>query len=203
MCWRYTMTQQLSLVFSSPVSPIYSSLPFSQMPTYMSLKLWHVNAGVSSICNRDQIRSTNYFYGSLRRRFSRNSFKKALAVMEVHWWHFYDLTTRRRWPDTNFHSSIKFPCDYSRKKVNYLDVQVIVREGKLITDLYVKPTDSHQYLDPSSCHPYHCTKSISYIQALRVNWICSENVSLDLRHNKLEEWLIKRNYNSRVVRKTL
>ena len=146
MCWRYTMTQHLSLVFSSPVSPIYSSLPFSQMPTYMSLKLWHVNAGVSSICNRDQIRSTNYFYGSLRRRFSRNSFKKALAVMEVHWWHFYDLTTRRRWPDT---------------------------------------------------------KSISYIQALRVNWICSENVSLDLRHNKIEEWLIKRNYNSRVVRKTL
>ena len=101
----------------------------------------------------------------------------------------------------NFHPSIKFTCEYSREKVNYLDVQVIVREGKLITDLYVKQTDSHQYLDPSSCHPYHCTKSIPYSQALRLNRICSENVSFDLRCNELEEWLIKRNYNPRVVRK--
>ena len=43
----------------------------------------------------------------------------------------------------NFHPSIKFTCEYSREKVNCLDVQVIVREGKLITDLYVKQTDSH------------------------------------------------------------
>ena len=38
----------------------------------------------------------------------------------------------------NFHPSIKFTCEYSLEKVSYLDVQVIVREGKLITDLYVK-----------------------------------------------------------------
>ena len=39
----------------------------------------------------------------------------------------------------NFHPSIKFSCEYSREKVNYLDVQVIVREGNLITYLYIKP----------------------------------------------------------------
>ena len=103
----------------------------------------------------------------------------------------------------NFHPSIKFTCEYSREKVNYFDVQVIVREGKLITDLHVKQTDSHQYLDPSSCHPYHCTKSIPYSQALRINRICSENISFDLRCNELEEWLIKRNYNPTVVRKQI
>ena len=43
----------------------------------------------------------------------------------------------------NFHPSIKFTCEYSREKINFLDVQVIVRKGKLITDLYVKKTDSH------------------------------------------------------------
>ena len=37
---------------------------------------------------------------------------------------------------SNFYSSIKFTCVYSREKVNYHDVQVIVREGKLITDLF-------------------------------------------------------------------
>ena len=90
----------------------------------------------------------------------------------------------------NFHPSIKFTSKYSCEKVNYLDVPVIVRESKLITDLYVKQTDSHQYLHPSSCHPYHCTKSIPYSQALRVNWICLENVSFDLRCNKLESSVI-------------
>ena len=73
----------------------------------------------------------------------------------------------------NFHPSIKFTFEYSREKFNYLDVQVIVREGKLITDLHVKQTDSHQYLDPSSRHPYHCTKSIPYSRALRISRICS------------------------------
>ena len=103
----------------------------------------------------------------------------------------------------NFHPSIKFTCEYSCEKVNCLDVQVIVREGKLITDLHFKHTDSHQYLDPSSCHPYHCTKSIPYSKALRINRIFSENASFDLRCNESEEWLIKRNYNPTVVRKQI
>ena len=89
---------------------------------------------------------------------------------------------------------MKLTCEYSREKVNSLDVQVIVVEGKLITDLHVRQTDSHQYLDPSSCHPYHCTKSIPYSQALRINRICSENSSFDPWCNELEEWSIKRNF---------
>ena len=52
----------------------------------------------------------------------------------------------------SFYQFIKFTCRHSREKINYLDIQVIVREGKLITDLYVKQNDSHQYLNPSSCH---------------------------------------------------
>ena len=95
----------------------------------------------------------------------------------------------------NFHPSIKFTCEYSREKVNHLDVQVIVRESKL----YVKQTDSHQYLEPSSCHPYHYTKPVPYSQALRRNRICSENFSFDLRCNEFEEGLIKRNCNPTVI----
>ena len=57
----------------------------------------------------------------------------------------------------NFHPSITFTYEYSREKVSCLDAQVIVREFNLITDLYGKQTDSHQYLDPSSCHAYHYT----------------------------------------------
>ena len=33
---------------------------------------------------------------------------------------------------------------------------------KITTDLFVKPTDKHQYLHSASCHPRHCKTSIAY-----------------------------------------
>ena len=44
----------------------------------------------------------------------------------------------------NFLRYIKLTWGYFRVKVNYLDVQAIVREGKSIDDLYIKQTDSQQ-----------------------------------------------------------
>ena len=76
-----------------------------------------------------------------------------------------------------FHPTIKFTCGYSR---------VILENNEISTDLYVKETDSHQYLHPSSCHPYHCVKSIPYSQALRLNRICSNNIFYDNRCNQLK-----------------
>ena len=61
------------------------------------------------------------------------------------------------------HPTIKFTAD----KVNFLYIEVIRSENKLLTDLYIKPTDTHQYLEFSSCHVYHSKKSIPYNQALR------------------------------------
>ena len=40
--------------------------------------------------------------------------------------------------------AIKFMADWSYSSVNFLDVKVIIKDGKTITDLYVKPTDTHQ-----------------------------------------------------------
>ena len=85
--------------------------------------------------------------------------------------------------NNNVYLSITFICEYSPEKVNYLDVRIIVREEKLITELYVKQTDSHQFLNPSSCHPYHCIKLIPYSPVLRINLICSEDFPFDLRGN--------------------
>jgi hypothetical protein len=46
---------------------------------------------------------------------------------------------------------------------------------RVTTDYYSKPTDRHQYLSPSSCHPKHCFKSIPFSQAIRVKRICCWN----------------------------
>ena len=96
-----------------------------------------------------------------------------------------------------YHRTIKFTAEYSRAKINFLDVTVMKKGNQLVTDLYVKPTDTHQYLHASSCHVSHCKKSIPFSQVLRLNRICSENTFFD---NELEVWLKERGYSDKLVR---
>ena len=99
-----------------------------------------------------------------------------------------------------FHPTIKFTAEYSKEEVNFLDLNIKLIDGELKTDLFVKPTDTHQFLDPTSSHPYHCKKGIPYSQALRLNRICSDNTNFDKRCNDLEKWLMERGYNEKMVR---
>ena len=59
----------------------------------------------------------------------------------------------------SFYPTIKFRADWTKEKVNFLDVDVTHKNGVLLTNLFVKPTDTHQFLDPTSCHPYHYKKA--------------------------------------------
>ena len=47
------------------------------------------------------------------------------------------------------HPTIKFTADWSYSLINFLDAKVILKDEKNITDLYVKATDTYQYLDSS------------------------------------------------------
>ena len=88
--------------------------------------------------------------------------------------------------------TIKFTAEWSKEEINFLDVNVRLKNRQLETDLHIKPTDTHQFLDSTSCHLYHCQKSIPYNQALRYNRISSDNKKLDQRCNDLEKWLMER-----------
>ena len=85
--------------------------------------------------------------------------------------------------------AIKFTADWSKEKVNFLDVEVTLNNGELSTDLFVKPTDTHQFLDPTSCNPYHCKKGIPYSQTLKLNRTCSNNNNFDKR---CKSWLLEK-----------
>ena len=53
------------------------------------------------------------------------------------------------------HKAIKFASEQSWDSISFLEVQVRVGEGGVLsTDLFCKPTDTHQYLQhKKSCHP--------------------------------------------------
>ena len=101
------------------------------------------------------------------------------------------------------HPTIKFTAEWLKTSINFLDVMVSITEGIIETGLYVKPTDSHQYLLSSSCHPFYCKKGIPYSQALRLNRTCSNNKFFDKRCNDLEKYLLDRGYSERMVRKEI
>ena len=74
-----------------------------------------------------------------------------------------------------------------------MNTQVYLDRGQLETDLHVKPTDSHQYLLPSSCHPRHCKDSIPYSEALRLRRICSKEIYKS-RMEEMKKHFLERGY---------
>ena len=51
-----------------------------------------------------------------------------------------------------FHTTIKLTAEYSKEKVNFLYVNMKLINFELKIDLFIKPTDTHQFLDPTSRH---------------------------------------------------
>ena len=41
------------------------------------------------------------------------------------------------------HPNLSFTCETSTEIVNFVDLNVCIKNGAIITDLYVKPTDGH------------------------------------------------------------
>ena len=71
---------------------------------------------------------------------------------------------------------------------------VSLHNGTIQTDLYTKPTDKHQHLLSSSCHPQHTKTSIPFSLALRIRRICSTNATFQFRINELKTYLLARGY---------
>ena len=96
-----------------------------------------------------------------------------------------------------FIESFKFTHEISDKSVSFLDTLVNIDNGKLKTDLYCKPTDSHNYLRYESAHPQrqHIHKySIQYSQILRVRKICSDLDDFDRNIICLSAEFIRQGY---------
>ena len=136
-----------------------------------------------------------------------------MFIVEIYRWHLFYLGTWGRKVKelcrnlNELHPAIKFTADWSQKSINFLDVTLSLIDSQIETDLYVKPTDSYQYLHFFSCHLCYCKKNIPHItfrQALRLNRICSKNdLWFDIHCNNLEKWLSKRDYSENLVLKVI
>ena len=94
----------------------------------------------------------------------------------------------------NFTPNLSFTYEASKNCIPFLDLKVKLIDGKLETDLYMKPTDCHQYLHYLSSHPQHSKRSIIYSQTLHVNRLCSLEKDFNYHKLNMKEWFIKRGY---------
>ena len=91
----------------------------------------------------------------------------------------------------NIHSTIKFTSSHSSTNIPFLDVSVsLTNDGSISTDLYTKPTDKHQPLLYSSCHPLHTKKAIPFSLALPLRRICSTDATFHTHTAQLTTYLL-------------
>lgn len=82
----------------------------------------------------------------------------------------------------------------STKPTSFLDKTVKLDGGRAVTNLYVKPTDTPQYLAVNSGNPRDCKEAIPYSQALQMRWICSWDEAFNTGTMELKEHLTCHGY---------
>ena len=100
------------------------------------------------------------------------------------------------------HPTIKFTSEHS-SKIDFLDITISKDiKGYLTTDVYQKPTDTHNYLQHNSSHPSHCIKSIPFSQFVRLKRIITDPVALRKRLKEYIEYFVNSGYPRKTLEKT-
>ena len=94
----------------------------------------------------------------------------------------------------SIHRDIKVDLRYSETELEFLDVKVGIKEGRIVTDLYTKPCDSKAYLHFMSDHPSHTKKAIPSGLAKRARRICSSVEKFRQHADELVSKLATRGY---------
>ena len=94
----------------------------------------------------------------------------------------------------NCHPTIKFTAEFSEHSINFLDATVTKHGTTLTTKAYSKPTDSHNYLLYSSCHPTHCKQGLPYSQFLRIRRLCTNIADFDNKVLDMAGHFLRRGY---------
>ena len=80
---------------------------------------------------------------------------------------------------------------------------VSLLDNKVSTDLYIKPTDRHQYSHYFSTHPGQTKKSIVSSQTLRLNRICSVEADFVRHRKEMMSWFLRRVYSENIMNREM
>lgn len=93
---------------------------------------------------------------------------------------------------------LKFTMEFG-DSIAYLDVTVYDENGFIKTKLHSKPTDTHAYLLPSSCHPLHVCEAIPKSVARRVKKL-NDPSNYENSVETFTKYLLNRGYSENSIR---
>ena len=94
----------------------------------------------------------------------------------------------------NFHPSIQYTKDMSTTSVTFLDINIQIKNNKILTQIHYKKTDSHNYLRYDSFHPEPCKNSIPYCQLLRLRKLTTDDDQFEQDSNEMVSHFQKQGY---------
>ena len=98
-----------------------------------------------------------------------------------------------------FENNIRFTYDSNKENIIFLDLNIKLDRGTLVTTINIKPTDCHQYLHFDSSHPEHTKRSIVYSQTLRVSRLCSLKPDFNEHCADMKSWFLERGYPENII----
>lgn len=99
----------------------------------------------------------------------------------------------------NLDKNLEYTMEYNDSKLNFLDITIIKNKSLIETDIYYKTTDSHQYLNFTSCHPSHTKRNIPYSLMKRISEFVSNYDTMQYRFKQMKEWLLEQSYPEKLI----
>ena len=103
------------------------------------------------------------------------------------------------WLNSLMPGVVKFTSKISYSHVEFLDLVIKIDNGRLTTDLFIKPSNLQLYLNYNSNHPEPCKTGLVYGQALRVVERCTDAQDAKGHLEDLKEKLLERQYPKALV----
>ena len=105
--------------------------------------------------------------------------------------HFLQFTNAK-------HPDIRFTYTYG-SSADFMDVTVKVENSSIVTDLFMKATDTDQFFLPTSNHPPHVRRTLPQSLALRLRVIVSKDAAFKRRLRDLRGAAKGRGYLNRTI----
>uniref|UniRef100_A0A803JSK4 Reverse transcriptase domain-containing protein n=1 Tax=Xenopus tropicalis TaxID=8364 RepID=A0A803JSK4_XENTR len=96
--------------------------------------------------------------------------------------------------------NLEFDLSYSREKINFLDLELYVKQSKIQSRTYFKSVDVNNYVLASSNHDSAWLKNIPYGQFRRVRKNCSEIGEFEKQAEVITERFQKRGYKPKEIK---
>lgn len=169
----YTLSK--GTVTGTTVSPTYANLTMA----YLELQLY------------DRVR---HKYGEAVEQYVIENWKRFLDDGFILWKksfgpisEFFDILN-------SLDPNINFTYNSSNIGLPFLQLFVYKTDTAILTDIYYKDTDSHDYLPSNSCHPRHTLRNIPFNLARNICTLVDDSERKDFRLKELKKWLRKGGY---------